>query len=112
MSFFSNVTYHAPAASNVNSIAFAVNGTGAPGIYNSSTTPDAIYGTYNWSARLPTSRVDQDAEERCQRCNMPHARTREYPLAPRGYRLKYVEVIHRHHKRSASLPHTSARQPH
>lgn len=32
-------------------------------------------------------------------CNMPHVRKSEYKV-PDGYKLEYVEVIHRHHKRT------------
>lgn len=53
------VTHYPPASSNVNNLTYALSGSGAPGIYNSSTTPDTEYGTYNW-------------------CNMPHVREREY----------------------------------
>lgn len=31
---------------------------------------------------------------------MPHVRAQEYPKAPEKYTLQYVEVIHRHHKRT------------
>jgi acid phosphatase len=53
------VVHYPPETSSINNLTFALNGTGAPGIYDSSTTPDKIYGTYNW-------------------CNMPHVREREY----------------------------------
>jgi len=53
------VIYYPPASSNVNNLTYALSGSGAPGIYNSSTTPDSEYGSYNW-------------------CNMPHVREREY----------------------------------
>lgn len=51
------------------------------GIYNGSyVSPDA-YGTYNF-------------------CNMPHVRASEYLVPLPDYELQYVEVIHRHHKRT------------
>ncbi|KAK5938189.1 hypothetical protein PMZ80_009778 [Knufia obscura] len=57
-------------------------------IFNSSTTPPGIpYQTYNW-------------------CNMPHARRQEYTTPPSVYSLKYVEVIHRHHKRTPYASNT------
>jgi hypothetical protein len=59
-----NVTHYAPSNNNINNLTFALSGTGAPGIFNSSNTPDAEYGIYNW-------------------CNMPHVRTREYKYVPR-----------------------------
>ena len=91
--------HYPPAATNINNLTFALHGTGPPGIYNSSVTPDSIYGTYNW-------------------CNMPHVRPREYQcvhsvlpgifnpiqlikrVPSKSYTLQYVEVIHRHHKRT------------
>jgi hypothetical protein len=55
----SEVIHYPPKASNINDITFALQGSGAPGIFNSSSVPDTDYGIYNW-------------------CNMPHARSREY----------------------------------
>lgn len=75
------VTRYPPKSSEINNLDAALNGTGAPGIYNSANTPDEIYGTYNW-------------------CNMPHVRQREYEAPAGEYVLKYVEVIQRHHKRT------------
>ena len=54
-----DVVHYPPAATNINNISFVFNGTGAPGIFTSSNTPDSEYGVYNW-------------------CNMPHVRQREY----------------------------------
>lgn len=45
-------------------------------IYNSSHTPDAAYGTYNW-------------------CNMPHVRGSEYKVPSDEYELVYVELVSR-----------------
>jgi 2-phosphoxylose phosphatase len=59
-----NVTHYAPSNNNINNLTFALTGTGAPGIFSSSNTPDAEYGIYNW-------------------CNMPHVRTREYKYVSR-----------------------------
>ncbi|KAF4621615.1 hypothetical protein D9613_012605 [Agrocybe pediades] len=81
------VVHYPPVASNINNITFALSGNGAPGIFNSSTTPDAQYGTYNW-------------------CNMPHVRLREYKQPPKRYSLEYVEVIQRHHKRTPYASNT------
>lgn len=44
-------------------------------------------GTYNW-------------------CNMPHVRPIEYPKVNSSYVLEYVEVIHRHHKRTPYAANT------
>ncbi len=56
------VVHYPPSSTNVNNLTFALHGTGRPGIFDSSTTPDKEYGTYNW-------------------CNMPHVRAREYKCA-------------------------------
>lgn len=40
------------AATSWANLSWALNGTGPPGIYNSSHTPDAEYGTYNCEHRL------------------------------------------------------------
>lgn len=48
-----------PQDSNINNLTYVLSASGAPGIYDSSITPDLEYGTYNW-------------------CNMPHVRAREY----------------------------------
>ena len=54
-----HVVHYPPTSSNLNNLTFVLNGSGAPGIFNSSTTPEKEYGIYNW-------------------CNMPHVRTQEY----------------------------------
>ncbi|KAG7842914.1 hypothetical protein KL942_000010 [Ogataea angusta] len=52
------------------------------GIYNSSFVPDSSYGQYDF-------------------CNMPHVRKDIYPQVDQSeYKLQFVEVIHRHHKRT------------
>lgn len=78
-----DLSWHAPTASRINNLSSAINGTGTYGfVFNSSTLPEEIpYGTYNW-------------------CNMPHVRRAEYPKVNLSYVLEYVEVIHRHHKRT------------
>ncbi|RDB26642.1 Counting factor 60 [Hypsizygus marmoreus] len=81
------VVHYPPAASNINNFTFALNGAGAPGIFNSSTTPNPRYGVYNW-------------------CNMPHVRAREYKNPPKDFSLEYVEVIQRHHKRTPYASNT------
>ncbi|KAF9474653.1 phosphoglycerate mutase-like protein [Pholiota conissans] len=81
------IIHYPPAATNLNNLTFVLNGSGAPGIFNSSVTPNAIYGTYNW-------------------CNMPHVRQREYKTPPKNYTLQYVEVIQRHHKRTPYASNT------
>ncbi|KAJ6547017.1 histidine phosphatase superfamily [Mycena capillaripes] len=81
------VIHYPPAQSLINNLTFALSGTGAPGIFNSSTVPDKSYGEYNW-------------------CNMPHVRTREYKTPSHDYTLEYVEVIQRHHKRTPYASNT------
>ncbi|EIM82919.1 phosphoglycerate mutase-like protein [Stereum hirsutum FP-91666 SS1] len=81
------LVHYPPNITNINSIEFVLNGTGAPGIYNSSATPDDIYGEYNW-------------------CNMPHVRMKEYTAPSNEFTLEYVEVIHRHHKRTPYASNT------
>ncbi|KAF8815519.1 phosphoglycerate mutase-like protein [Phlegmacium glaucopus] len=75
------VVHYPPTSSNLNNLTFVLNGSGAPGIFNSSVTPEKEYGIYNW-------------------CNMPHVRTKEYKTPPKNYTLQYVEIIQRHHKRT------------
>ena len=53
------VVHYPPTPSNLNDLTFVLNGSGAPGIFTSSVTPEEEYGIYNW-------------------CNMPHVRTKEY----------------------------------
>jgi len=84
---FPNVVHYPPVNSTITDLAFAINGTGAPGIFNSSITPDSLYGIYNW-------------------CNMPHVRAKEYKVVDSSYKLEYVELIHRHHKRTPYLANT------
>ncbi|TFK36310.1 phosphoglycerate mutase-like protein [Crucibulum laeve] len=82
-----NPTHYPPSQSSINNFTVVLNGTGAPGIFNSSTSPDSVYGVYNW-------------------CNMPHVRKREYKTPPKNYTLEYVEVIQRHHKRTPYASNT------
>ena len=74
--------WYAPNATAVTNLSQVINGTGAFGfIFSTSQTPASGYGTYNW-------------------CNMPHVRPEEYVVPSSDYKLQYVEVIHRHHKRT------------
>ncbi|ELR03874.1 hypothetical protein VC83_06065 [Pseudogymnoascus destructans] len=84
-----DLSWHEPISSNINSLSSAINGTGIYGfVFNSSTLPEGTpYGTYNW-------------------CNMPHVRRTEYPKVNSSYALEYVEVIHRHHKRTPYASNT------
>ncbi|ORY10617.1 histidine acid phosphatase-like protein [Clohesyomyces aquaticus] len=81
--------WHAPKKTWINDLSQVLNGTGTHGfIFNSSVLPTGTpYGSYNW-------------------CNMPHVRAKEYPVASVEYKLEYVEVIHRHHKRTPYASNT------
>ncbi|PFH47577.1 hypothetical protein AMATHDRAFT_87663 [Amanita thiersii Skay4041] len=79
--------YFPPRQTTLNNLTFVLNGSGAPGIFNSSETPAREYGVYNW-------------------CNMPHVRVREYKTPPKEFALEYVEVIQRHHKRTPYASNT------
>ncbi|KAI8801312.1 histidine phosphatase superfamily, partial [Cladochytrium replicatum] len=83
-----DVSWHRPSYTDVNNLAAVLSGANSSTrIFDSSTTPDNLYGIYNY-------------------CNMPHVRAREYPVANSTFELKYVEVIHRHHKRTPYLSNT------
>ncbi len=70
-----DLSWHAPSQTALNNLTAALDGQGVYGfIYNSSDTPDELYGTYNW-------------------CNMPHVRPREYVRPPAGFELVYVELV-------------------
>ncbi|ROW06943.1 hypothetical protein VMCG_03984 [Cytospora schulzeri] len=76
--------WYPPSQTVINNLTNVVSNdtTGVYGfIFNSSDTPDDEYGTYNW-------------------CNMPHVRPLEYVRPSEEYELAYVELIHRHHKRT------------
>lgn len=75
--------WYPPKASRLNNLDTVLSSTGVYGYqFDSSNLPNGIdYGTYNHA-------------------NMPHVRPAEYPAADPEYRLRYVEVIHRHHKRT------------
>ena len=70
-----DLNWHPPRNTSINDLDAALHGTGVYGfIFNSSDTPDAEYGTYNW-------------------CNMPHVRKKEYKRAGEGFELRFVEVV-------------------
>ncbi|KAI1371724.1 phosphoglycerate mutase-like protein [Hypoxylon crocopeplum] len=74
--------WYAPSNTSVNNLTAALTSQGVYGfVFNTSETPAAQYGTYNW-------------------CNMPHVRKSEYVKPAIEYELIYVEVIQRHHKRT------------
>lgn len=85
-----DLSWHAPNNSSVGDLSSAINGSGTYNfVFNSSQTPRSLpYSTYNW-------------------CNMPHVRPEEYEQPPTDrYKLEYVEVIHRHHKRTPYAANT------
>lgn len=72
-----DLAWYPPSQTLVNNLTNVVSGstTGVYGfIYDSSHTPDEIYGTYNW-------------------CNMPHVRASEYKVPSDEYELVYVELV-------------------
>lgn len=84
-----SLEWHAPDKYYVNNLDTVINGTGIYGfIFNSSQGP---LNTYDW-------------------CNMPHTNPKTYPRASRDYKLEYVEVIHRHHKRTPYASNTFPRE--
>lgn len=69
--------WHAPKRTQVNELDKVLTSEGVYGfIYDTSLTPDANYGTYNW-------------------CNMPHVRKEEYVKPSDEYHLTYVELVSR-----------------
>ncbi|KAK5081056.1 hypothetical protein LTR70_009318 [Exophiala xenobiotica] len=84
-----DLNWYPPTKTVVNDLESVLNGTNIYGyIFNSSTTPlDVPYSTYNW-------------------CNMPHTRANEYIIPDPDFELRYVEVIHRHHKRTPYASNT------
>ncbi|KAF1366010.1 histidine acid phosphatase-like protein [Lizonia empirigonia] len=87
--FSVDLGWHPPRKSWINDLGQVLNGTSTNGFaFNGSQLPSGVpYGTYNW-------------------CNMPHVRRQEYPKASEKYTLQYVEVIHRHHKRTPYASNT------
>ncbi|KAK3048205.1 hypothetical protein LTR09_010366 [Extremus antarcticus] len=80
-----SLQWHAPAQSEINNLTTAINGTGIYNfIFNSSQSPPDVY---NW-------------------CNMPHINPSTYSRPSSSYKLEYVEIIHRHHKRTPYADNT------
>lgn len=70
-----DASWHAPAKTALNNLDSVLHGAGVYGfIFNTSSTPDDAYGTYNW-------------------CNMLHVRRTEYVKAGEEFELQYVEVV-------------------
>jgi acid phosphatase len=84
-----SLSWYPPAQYEVNNLTTVINGTGVYGfVFNSSQAP---LNTYNW-------------------CNMPHTNVETYVRPSAEYKLKYVEVIHRHHKRTPYASNTFPRE--
>ena len=95
-----DLSWYAPISSSVNNLNSAINGTGTYGfIFNSSTLPEGIpYGiVILFPSKTGVAYIELGAYNWC---NMPHVRRPEYPKVNSSYALEYVEVIHRHHKRT------------
>ncbi|KAK3997043.1 histidine phosphatase superfamily [Cladorrhinum sp. PSN332] len=77
-----DTSWYPPKQTRINNLTAVLSDSGTYGwIFNSSHTPDELYGTYNWR-------------------DMPHVRQKEYPFPSKNYELIYVEVIQRHHLRT------------
>ncbi|KAK9432676.1 histidine phosphatase superfamily [Lipomyces doorenjongii] len=85
---FGTIVHYSPTKSSIGELEAVFNATTGTngGYYSASVVPDDVYGAYDY-------------------CNMPHARAREYVI-PGGYDLQYVELIHRHHKRTPYASNT------
>jgi hypothetical protein len=81
-----DLDWHAPAKSHINNLSSVINGTGTFGfIFNSSQGPLDVHNY----------------------CNMPHVNPKSYPrVKDPSFKLEYVEVIHRHHKRTPYADNT------
>ncbi|KAK7752972.1 hypothetical protein SLS62_005131 [Diatrype stigma] len=67
-----NLNWYPPSKTDLNNLTAALTGDGVYGfIFNTSETPDQVYGLYNW-------------------CNMPHVRSTEYVKASDEYELDQV----------------------
>ncbi|KPI37932.1 uncharacterized protein AB675_3082 [Cyphellophora attinorum] len=83
-----DLSWHPPNATSVNNLTAVLNDSGVYGLLINPVTPSEVpYSTYNY-------------------CNMPHVRRQEYQPAPPEYKLEYVEVIQRHHKRTPYASNT------
>ena len=82
--------WYPPTPNWINNLTTIINGTNVYGfIFNNSYTAagNDYYGGYNY-------------------CNMPHVNKAKYVKPPDKYTLEYVEVIHRHHKRTPYAANT------
>lgn len=89
-----NGSWFSPDNTQINDLEAVINGTDVFGfIFSDVYNPpgNASDGIRNW-------------------CNMPHVNSDTYPVPPVGYSLEYVEVIHRHHKRTPYAANTFPRE--
>ncbi|RMZ90831.1 hypothetical protein DV736_g1917, partial [Chaetothyriales sp. CBS 134916] len=83
-----DLSWYKPNATSINDLTSVINGTGVFGFqFQPGTPPSLSPTTYNW-------------------CNMPRVIPSTYSPAPDGYKLEYVEVIQRHHKRTPYADNT------
>lgn len=86
--------WHPPTLNQINDLDTVINGKDVYGfIFNNSYAPasNGYYGGYDY-------------------CNMPHVNRANYVKPPESYTLEYVEVIHRHHKRTPYAANTFPRE--
>ncbi|GAM84908.1 hypothetical protein ANO11243_029100 [Dothideomycetidae sp. 11243] len=76
--------WYAPTASDIDNLSTIMNATG---VFGMTFTSSSVQYSDNW-------------------CNMPHVRADKYPLVDPSYQLRFVEVIHRHHKRTPYADNT------
>lgn len=102
-----DLTWHAPLPSQISNLSSVINGTGVWGfVFDSSfpslsfnNTTDTTTTTSNYSASISSTSTYNG--EYYNWCNMPHIHPSTYPtVSPSRYRVRYVEVIQRHHKRT------------
>lgn len=81
-----SLAWHAPSKTPLNDLSTVINSTGTHGLLFSPSSPENT--TYNY-------------------CNMPRISPATYTRPDPGkYKLEYVELIHRHHKRTPYLSNT------
>lgn len=87
--------WHPPTLNQINDLDTVINGKDVYGfIFNNSyaLASNGYYGGYDY-------------------CNMPHVNRAKYVKPPESYTLEYVEVIHRHHKRTPYAANTFPENP-
>lgn len=90
-----NGSWYPPSNSQISDLGAVINGTDVFGFIFS----DASISPSNASDALQNW------------CNMPHVNSHTYPVPQADYTLEYVEVIHRHHKRTPYATNAFPREP-